>query len=162
MTAPLISLDAVDTIPELAALMSRIRAVAAEGAERMGSALDLSPGQFTALLAIEDGAANVSAVAQQCLTHLSNASRTVDSLVRDGLVDRSRDPDDRRSVLLTLTADGTRRVARLHDHRDRVMAAALADFDESDQATMVALLQRLIAGLETAILDDEVTPPGAA
>lgn len=144
--------DDLDTVEDLSAVMARFRTLAAEGAERMGAAVDLSPGQFAALLAIDEGAVNVSAVAQQCLTHLSNASRTIDSLVRDGLLDRSRDPNDRRSVVLALTDDGTARVARLHTHRDRVMAAALGDISNDDQANLVDLLHRLMAGLEDAIL----------
>lgn len=147
--------DDLDTVEDLSAVMARFRTLAAEGAERMGAAVDLSPGQFAALLAIDEGAVNVSAVAQQCLTHLSNASRTIESLVRDGLLDRSRDPDDRRSVVLTLTEHGARRVARLHDHRDRVMATALDDISRDDQARLVALLHRLMAGLEGAILNGD-------
>lgn len=147
--------DEPDTLQALSVVLARFRRVAAEGAERMGASVDLSPGQVATLLAVDEGAHNVSAVAQQCLTHLSNASRTVDSLVRDGLLDRSRDPDDRRSVVLTLTAAGTRRVAHLHAHRDRVMRSALADFSASDQDEFVALLHRLMVGLEDAILGDE-------
>lgn len=144
------------TTPQaLSAVMSRFRTVTAEGAERLGASVELSPGQIAVLLAIDEGAGNVSAVAHQCLTHVSSSSRTIDTLVRNGLVDRSRDPADRRSVQLTLTDAGVDRVERVRDHRDRLTDVALAGMSADEQRQLVALLNRLMVGLERVILDDD-------
>lgn len=151
----------VDAVHRLAGVMGRLRTLAAEGAQRMAAAIDLTPGQLAALLAVEDGATSVSDVAHACLSHVSNASRTVDVLVRDGLVDRSRDLGDRRVVLLSLTTHGRTRLSRLHRHRDHFMAAALADFRAEDQDRLVALLGQLVAGMEAVVsgaADQEASP----
>lgn len=146
--------DDATTLGELAALMARFRQVAAVGAGRVGGDVDLTPGQLAALLAVDEGASGVSAVADQCFTHLSNASRTVDALVRDGLLDRSRDPRDGRAVVLEPTAEGRRRLDHVHRRRDELVGAALVDVDPTDQARLIDLLTRLVGGLEAA-LDEE-------
>ncbi len=153
-----------DTVRGLADAMARFRTLAAEAADRMATALDLPTGQFAALLAVDEGAVNVSAVAHQCLTHLSNASRTVDALVQAGLVDRAADPDDRRAVLLSVTATGRERLDCLHDNRDRFMARALGDIGAADRVRLVDLLARLVGNLEDLVACDDpfAAPPREA
>lgn len=143
--------DTDDTVRRLAEMLGRFRTLAAEATERMGTALDLPVGQVAVLLAVDAGATNVSGVAHQCLTHLSNASRTVDALVQADLLDRETDPDDRRSVRLSVTTAGRERIRRIHRHRDVVMARALADIDRVGQARLVDLVGRLVTSLEELV-----------
>jgi DNA-binding MarR family transcriptional regulator len=51
-------------------------------------------------------------------TDKAAVSRTVDCLVQDGLVTRRENPDDRRSVLIRLTATGRRKVEEINRHSD--------------------------------------------
>jgi DNA-binding MarR family transcriptional regulator len=64
--------------------------------------------QFQVLRRIRKGSASVSALAEASLTSRSAVSKTVDALVRRGLVTRSQDPNDRRNVPLALTDEGQR------------------------------------------------------
>ena len=71
-------------------------------------------------------------------------SRIVDALVRDGLVERIDDPDDRRSVRLTPSGEGRRLMERGRARRIERLARELStlDTDELDD------LDRAIAALE--------------
>ena len=82
------------------------------------------------------------------LAELSGMSRqAVSSLVKtlsaDGLIQRSAAEHDARSVVLTLTPAGTRRITQVfrdHNHREADWAATL---DPDEQATMIRLLGKL-------------------
>jgi DNA-binding MarR family transcriptional regulator len=63
------------------------------------------------------GPMNLAAVAAGLGVSAPNASRICDRLLKAGMLDRSEDPEDRRHVNLTLTADGDALVTRLIRHR---------------------------------------------
>ena len=63
----------------------------------------------------------------------STLSRTVDSLVRAGLVDRTEDPSDRRLIRLALTADGRDKVAFIDEKCNQFYADLLAGMSERDK-----------------------------
>jgi DNA-binding MarR family transcriptional regulator len=62
--------------------------------------------QFQVLRRIRMGSASVSALADASQTSRSAVSKTVDALVRRGLVVRSQNPNDRRNIPLALTING--------------------------------------------------------
>lgn len=63
--------------------------------------------QFQVLRRIRRGSASVSALAEASGTSRSAISKTVDALVRKGLVIRSQDSNDRRNIPLALTEEGS-------------------------------------------------------
>ncbi len=71
----------------------------------------------TMMMIATRGAMNLVAVAGGLGVSAPNASRICDRLLKAGMLDRSEDPEDRRHVTLTLTADGDALVARLIRHR---------------------------------------------
>jgi DNA-binding MarR family transcriptional regulator len=74
------------------------------------------------------------------------ASVLVDALVAGGLVDRSRDPEERRRVRLALTPAGTTTAGEARSAARGWLASALADLPESDRAalgTAIGLLDRI-------------------
>lgn len=73
----------------------------------------------------------------------STVSRLVDQLEADGIATRQANPDDRRSVLVSLTALGTSRAERLDDARRALFARLLDELDPAERATVVAGLSRL-------------------
>jgi DNA-binding MarR family transcriptional regulator len=84
----------------------------------------------------------------------STVSRQVRTLEDLGLVDRRRDPTDRRSSLIVLSAEGRR-----HQERVRAVArndydAALADWSDADRATFAGLLDRFRRALAAAEVDE--------
>ena len=73
-------------------------------------------------------------------------SRIVDALVRDGIVERAVDADDRRVVRLTATTEGRRLMERGRARRIERLARELATLDPAelnDLERAVAALERL-------------------
>lgn len=77
----------------------------------------LSQSRMQALRAVGGGATRVQDVATATWASMSTASRNVETLVREGLVDRQADPDDRRASRLQLTPDGARRLDQIEAWR---------------------------------------------
>lgn len=67
-----------------------------------------SPERGRLLWVIGDKSVRAGLVAQQLKLSAGAVTELVESLVRDGLVRRDTDPDDRRAVVLALTAEGRR------------------------------------------------------
>jgi DNA-binding MarR family transcriptional regulator len=57
--------------------------------------------------------------------HVSTASRLCDRMVAEGLLDRSDDPADRRQLALRPTAEGSRLVNAMLNHRRRAVGRVL-------------------------------------
>jgi len=85
----------------------------------------VTPWQYQAMLAIKthpDGAIVIRELADQMLLQHHGAVQLVDRLCKAGLARRTPSAKDRRSVLVVLTAKGTRLLTRLASaHRDELM-----------------------------------------
>lgn len=97
-----------DTMAGVSAAVQRLPVV-------IGERFDLHPTRLAALRSVGSGRRRVSDVADATFLSVSAASRTVDSLVDDGLLNRETDPENRRAVILTLTPKGE---ALMDDIRD--------------------------------------------
>jgi DNA-binding MarR family transcriptional regulator len=74
----------------------------------------------------------------------SDVVGAVDILERGGLVERHRDPDDRRRHAVQATAEGRRRSDRLRDLMIEAEARALAGLDADEQEQLVTLLEKAL------------------
>lgn len=96
------------------------------------------------------GACTMSELASELRVDASAATRTVRRLVDGGLVNRKPDPNDARSVVITLTDAGlnlSREVSR------RSLAAVLEILDEfkpAEQEQLADLLERFVKGIDRA------------
>lgn len=81
----------------------------------------------------------------------STVSRLVDQLEADGVVRRETNPADRRSVLVSLTALGSKRAGRLDDARRDLFCRLLADLTPNERTMVVAGLSRLKEAADAAI-----------
>jgi DNA-binding MarR family transcriptional regulator len=81
--------------------------------------LDLTMPQIRAMFVLDtaDHALALTELAPQMGLSVAAAGRSVDGLVRDGLVSRTEDPDDRRIKRLALTAHGQAALARMTEAR---------------------------------------------
>jgi DNA-binding MarR family transcriptional regulator len=80
----------------------------------------------------------------------STVSRLVDELCADGLVTRRTNPDDRRSVLLELTALGRKRSERLAAARQALFVRLLDRLTADERRLVVAGLDRLARAADAA------------
>jgi DNA-binding MarR family transcriptional regulator len=85
------------------AVMPRFGRIAWHAAQQCGMS---SPERGRLLWAIGDKPVRAGLVAQHLKLSPGAVTEVVESLVRDGLVRRDTDPDDRRAVVLALTAEG--------------------------------------------------------
>lgn len=76
----------------------------------------------------------------------------IDRLERHGLVERMRDPSDRRRVLVSPIRDAQREAAimQLFEPMQRALGEALPDYDAEEQRLILDFIQRAIAALEKA------------
>ncbi|MGB9889709.1 MAG: MarR family winged helix-turn-helix transcriptional regulator [Anaerolineae bacterium] len=83
-------------------------------------------------------------------THQSAASMTgiVDRLLEGGLVERRRDPEDRRSVVVALTQEGARVLEQVRADRRQTLEQLLRLLSPEDRAQLHAILDKLLEGVE--------------
>ncbi|PSL01131.1 DNA-binding MarR family transcriptional regulator [Haloactinopolyspora alba] len=112
-------------------------------------------GGMLGLLARE-GPMRLTGLAEQLHVDTSVASRQVAELVDRGLVVRRPDPADARAGLLEVGDEGRAVVARFHDRRAEVLAAALSDWDAADAHQLVTLLTRLNGDFRRVLCTDEL------
>jgi DNA-binding MarR family transcriptional regulator len=117
---------------------------------RRGSAKELAPlgltfGQARALrvLARADAPARMGDVAARLEIAPRSATSMIDGLEKAALVARRADPDDRRSVLVELTADGAALLERMSRARRASARALFGRLTPDEQHELARLLARL-------------------
>ena len=127
----------------LNALVSQSRALTAQAAAVFHT--ELQPAAFHIALWLNAfGPAKPSAVAQAVGMDRSAASRLIRELVRLGLIATSNDPSDRRSIVLSLTVDGRRRLEAAMQAKSATFRQRVAAWSEEDLLLGTDLLQRLL------------------
>jgi DNA-binding MarR family transcriptional regulator len=81
----------------------------------------------------------------------STLSRTIDGLVRKGLLDRIRDDHDRRVVWICLTKNGTATCNAIHEQNDAIYRGVFDKIPPSRRAAVVRNFKILVQ----AFLDNE-------
>lgn len=99
---------------------------------RAGDPYELSPGQLV----------------QETLVTSGTMTNRVDRLVEAGFVARRPDPDDRRGVLVQLTAEGRTRVDAAFADLIAAERALLVGIDTEDQSTLAGQLRRVMTAIE--------------
>lgn len=127
---------------EIGLLLRRARAMSA----RLASALhpDLDGAAYGLLALLEDaGPLRASDLVARLGLDKSTVSRQVSQLADLGLVDRAPDPVDGRAQVLTPSAEGSARLARIRAARRARWEADLGDWPAEDVARLGELLGRL-------------------
>jgi DNA-binding MarR family transcriptional regulator len=123
----------------VARLSRRLRQEANEGA---------TPSQLAALATIErHGPITLGDLAGHERVRPPTMTRIVAGLEETGLVRREIDPSDRRVARVTITAGGSRLLARSRTRKDAFLASLLEHLDADDLAVVeqaVPILERLI------------------
>jgi len=127
---------------EIGLLLRRSRAMSARLAGELHADLDGAAYGLLALLA-DTGPLRASDLVTRLGLDKSTVSRQVASLVDLGLVDRAADPDDGRAQVLTPSAEGAARLARIREVRRARWESDLNDWPAEDVARLGELLGRL-------------------
>jgi DNA-binding MarR family transcriptional regulator len=96
------------------------------------------------------GAPTFGYVCKEAELEKSHASRLVGGLIKRGLLTRAADPDDSRSILLSLTARGRAVYGRIFDEaldRNERILSALTPAQRAALATSIEILIERIRGL---------------
>ncbi|BDZ41775.1 hypothetical protein GCM10025865_10740 [Paraoerskovia sediminicola] len=144
-----------DGAPDVGTLAFELRGALAPIWRRLIHEKTLPLGKSRALVRLEavpdGGATSASLAASEQITPQSMAAIVAD-LVADGLVERTRDPHDRRRLTLTITDAGRDAVAEDRRATHGWLASAVAErLDDQDRAALAAVLPVLHK------LTDEVT-----
>lgn len=103
------------------------------------------------LAVVEEGLRKPSDIAGYIGIGRTVASRALGMLEREGLVTRRAGRGDRRTTEVTITAEGLRRLELALPVGIENCAHFSAKFSPEERATLIALLERLRAGEDTAL-----------
>ncbi|WP_448641410.1 MarR family winged helix-turn-helix transcriptional regulator [Geodermatophilus sp. URMC 63] len=127
---------------EIGLLLRRSRAISARLARELHPDLDGAAYGLLALLQ-DAGPLRASDLVARLGLDKSTVSRQVASLVDLGMVTRAPDPADGRAQVLTTSAEGAARLARIREARRARWEADLSGWPADDVATLGELLARL-------------------
>ena len=81
----------------------------------------------------------------------STATRSVQRLEADGLVERYSSPEDGRVVLVRITDEGMRRHDDVAARRSTAMMHILSEFEPDERAQLADLLDRFIVSVDDVV-----------
>lgn len=103
---------------------------------------------YAALRSLYDhGALSVRRLADACAMDAATASRQLQPLVEEGLVERSSVEGDARQVELALTPRGRAIYERIVDYRLDQLTSVLESWPAADRAALTTLVTRLVGSL---------------
>lgn len=130
---------------EFGELINRFRRIISENASRVSPGM--LPGAYKVFTTIvRRESITLSALAETLMADKGQISRTVRELEQLGLIERTPDPADGRSSLLSPTAEGLERLARARDPQERTLVDALEEWTIDDIRNLSRLLHALTAG----------------
>ena len=106
--------------------------------------------QFMTLLSLERSgeSCRMGPLAEATMQSAASMTAIVDRLLERGLVERRRDPKDRRSVVVSLTEIGREVLNRVRADRRHAVKQALAQLGPGEQSRLLETLDKMIHLLE--------------
>ncbi len=87
----------------------------------------------------------MSDIAAELSVHISTASRAVDRLERRSLVSRSKDPADKRNILVELNERGLKLMKASEDHSYERILSGVKDYSKDELAAVMKAASNLSA-----------------
>jgi DNA-binding MarR family transcriptional regulator len=126
-------------------LLSAAHRKSKETLEAVLAPLGLDVHSFAALIVLSElGPGSQQRLAEEMGLSGTMIVQVVDALEREGLVERRRNPDDRRANALYLTPQGTERLRIAMAARGETMTELTAALGEGEEAELRALLRALV------------------
>jgi DNA-binding MarR family transcriptional regulator len=131
-------------------LAARLRMAVTRTARRLRqeSDADLTPSQLAALATVSrHGPLTPSELADAERIQRPTATRVAAKLEERGLIERTADPDDRRSSLLALTDSGAELLETVRSRKTAYLAHRLEDLSAADRAALeraAGVLERML------------------
>ena len=114
---------------------------------REGSCKPRGYGYILDLLS-KNGGLTQQQIAQTLDIRPQSASEAVASLEEQGLIQKTPNPQDGRSFLLSITSEGLNRQKQMQRERQENACRILAPLSENEKNTLQTLLQKVISALE--------------
>lgn len=125
-------------------LLKRLGYAAKERGTEAYDREDLHPYHYAILLALDDGGHETQgAIADTLGYDRGQLVGLLDELEERGLIERRRDPDDRRRHLVRMTADGRRKLRRLRTLAGELEDDFLAPLSAAERDQLHTLLLKL-------------------
>jgi DNA-binding MarR family transcriptional regulator len=129
-------------------LLARLGSRSASAWQGMLRQRELTPHEHGVLLTLlSTGALGQKTLARHVLIDPRNLSAIVEDLVAKDLIQRETNPNDRRRRTLSLTQRGETVAKKLAQAAARIQDELLAGLSSPEQATLNALLSKLMASL---------------
>ncbi len=117
-----------------------------------GVKYDFKISQLKALAAFkEDYPYTMNALAENAMVKLPNMTRMVDSLIKDGIAERGKSDQDRRKVLVRLTAKGKRIRTQFLANRRQAALSVFSMLSEKDKRELMTCLDKACKILEKTV-----------
>ena len=132
-------------------LMRTTRAVEESWMQFLKRTEGISQSQYNILRILRGArpkAVKISEIAERMITRDPDVTRLVDRLIKQGLVQRERDSEDRRVVLVEITGAGLAMLARLDGPAGEYTDGAMAGLKPQQLRTLDVLLNEVRAGIE--------------
>jgi DNA-binding MarR family transcriptional regulator len=162
----------LDVIPfAIIVRMKRATAIFDKARERLGAPHGIGSGEIMVLDALRrvgpPNRLNPGRLLQELLVPSGTMTSWIDRLDKLGFVRRMPDPNDRRGVLVQLSARGQRVVSHIDEMsgqqwRGMPAHAALARMDRRDQEALANLLRKLSLVLEAEFCKTGASPPAVS
>ena len=80
----------------------------------------------------------------------SRVTKIIEGLARKRLIQRLKDPEDSRVILISLTREGRDTVSKIKDFQDHIYQEVLGNMTQEQRKTMITNLELLKASMESA------------
>jgi DNA-binding MarR family transcriptional regulator len=125
-------------------LLKRLGHAAKERSMEAYARLGLHPSHYAILIALDERSRETQGAIADALGYdRGQLVGLLDELEERGLIERRRDPEDRRRHLVNLTTEGKRTLRRLRALAREIEDEFFVGLDDDERATLHALLRRL-------------------
>jgi len=118
--------------------------------------LDITIDQWVVLArAAELGRATQQELADKTFKDKASIARIAETLEKKGLIERHRNPDNRREYIVKTTLPGKSRVKELLPHIQTARSIGMQGFGDEEINTLIKMLQRIYHNYEKALNDEK-------